>query len=341
MKRAINQVKLGAGFACLLSLASAPIFANDQTSPKVNFNQTFIEQVALPEINLSQRDSVLSLVLKAMPKTITVYPSEGYYYFSFFSNGEQIQGNLRFDASLRDDGKISFVYFKAKAMGDKDDGYDWVLSSENGVQLTKTSDFNYQLHFKDITRTIKIYDAKDELANKPELAEHETYVGPVFDESGVRLSLIFDTAAKRFIYLHNSVKGYSETFQALDTDARILIGSRTGFAYYHDKENKRKILIGVSRQNVENNSYYDGPFDQLPDSFVSPEALQRLIEEQSPQLKGKIGGYGVFLDEEDSRYAISNYLEYQHKDELYRAYQCRPYQEKLKLNQCLSKDILE
>ena len=44
-----------------------------------------------------------------------VYPTENYYYFGFMHNGIRYAGNIRLDASNRDDGKVIFAYFEDTA----------------------------------------------------------------------------------------------------------------------------------------------------------------------------------------------------------------------------------
>lgn len=303
--------------------------------PAVSFNQDFVEQSQAWGLDLQDRDAVLRHVLEAMESEIIVYPSEGYYYFSFLNEGEVIRGNLRFDASFRDEGKISFVYFKAHGQGETVDFFH-ILSKETGVSLTKKGALRYELEFGDLKRSVQIYDAKRELASKPDLGEREEYVGPTYDESGVRFDVVFDHGSKEFFYQHNIRLGASETFRALDNKGRLLIGNRTGFAYYSDADNKRRVLIGVSAANVANNSYFDGPFDQLPDSFVDGMHLKKLIELSNPESIGKIGAYGTFLNDEGSRYAISPYIEYANESELYAYLQCNEETERSRLNYCLT-----
>lgn len=103
----------GTRFAILLAVLFAvvpgwaPAWADGDaaTGPKVHFNETYIDETLSRGIDLRERNTVLAHVIGSMPPLITVYPSEGYYYFSFFSDGEVVGGNLRFDASSRDRAK--------------------------------------------------------------------------------------------------------------------------------------------------------------------------------------------------------------------------------------------
>ena len=73
---------------------------------------------------------------------------------------------------------------------------------------------------------------------------------------------------------------------------RILIGQRTGFAYYLDDKLDRKILVGVFEGNARVNNYFDGPFDQLPDNFLEGDTLRQIILEVEPSLAGQIDRFG-------------------------------------------------
>lgn len=124
----------------------------------------------------------------------------------------------------------------------------------------------------------------------------------------------------------------------LDNNNSILIGNRTGYAYFNDIKRSRRILIGVSFSSSADNSYFDGPFDQLPDSFVDPMHLKALIEKSDPRAIGRIGAYGVFVKEENSRYAIVPYLEYTGEKELFIYLQCSRVKKLSLLNKCLANE---
>jgi hypothetical protein len=96
----------------------------------------------------------------------------------------------------------------------------------------------------------------------------------------------------------------------------VLIGRRTGFAFYEDRPNRRKILIAVNGRNTDRNHYYDGPFDQLPDNYVPQINLKKYLETAYPFLKGRIDQYGGFLDQEGARALINPYTVYYEEEEL-------------------------
>src|SRR5262249_24036280 len=97
---------------------------------------------------------------------------------------------------------------------------------------------------------------------------------------------------------------------------RILIGKRTRFAFYRDRRQERKILVGVYEGNYRLNTYFDGPFDQLPDNFIEGETLRQAILEISPGFKGKIDRFGSSPDGE-VRFLIKPYASYKRESDLY------------------------
>src|SRR5262249_1968724 len=121
---------------------------------------------------------------------------------------------------------------------------------------------------------------------------------------------------RNFHYILDETHGVAdEFFQSARTD-RILIGRRTGFALYRDHRRERKILIGVYESNMRLNTYFDGPFDQLPDNFIEGETLRKAILEVQPELKDHIDRFGSAPSGE-VRYMIDTYLPYRRLDELY------------------------
>ena len=107
----------------------------------------------------------------------------------------------------------------------------------------------------------------------------------------------------------------AERFFPLPRADRILIGRRTGFAFYRDHLRERKVLVGAFEGNVRLNNYFDGPFDQLPDNFIEGEILRDAILAVSPEMKGKIDRLGS-ESSGDARYPIMPYLNYKRLDDL-------------------------
>ena len=125
----------------------------------------------------------------------------------------------------------------------------------------------------------------------------------------MRFLLVYNQKLKAFHYLLDETITPNESFTPSPSTDRILIGKRTGFAFYRDHKLDRKILIGVFEGNSRVNNYYDGPFDQLPDNFLEGNSLRDAILDVAPQLKGRIDRYGRSFDGE-TRYMVAPYTHY-------------------------------
>ena len=145
---------------------------------------------------------------------------------------------------------------------------------------------------------------------------------------------MYDNVAKTFLYILNSNLGFSETFSFIDKSGDLVIGNRTKFIYFNDKRRDRFILVGVEKNNIDSNSYYDGPFDQLPDSFMNGKKLKEYIIDYDPLVKNLIDNFGIYKNETTSRYAIESYLEYKNQAELFVLYKCLKKSDK-KINKCI------
>jgi hypothetical protein len=102
---------------------------------------------------------------------------------------------------------------------------------------------------------------------------------------------------------------------------RLMIGKRTGFAFYRDHRLDRMILVGVFLGNAVLNNYFDGPFDQLPDNFIEGETLRQALLQVDPKLRGKIDRFGAWPGGEE-RYMIAPYMFYEKEQDLDYFHQC-------------------
>ena len=104
--------------------------------------------------------------------------------------------------------------------------------------------------------------------------------------SAIRFFLVFNPKLRIFHYVLDETEAVAEQFFSPKKTDRILVGKRTGFAFYRDHRLNRKIMIGAFEGNMRANNYFDGPFDQLPDNFIEGETLREAILSVRPQLKG-------------------------------------------------------
>jgi hypothetical protein len=301
-------------FACALAaLIGGMAVASAQVSdpPKLNTHQSYIEDVTRPgALDVKDPLKVFAFVLNSLPERVKVYPTENYFYFTFMLNGSPYAGNIRLDASDRDQGKVQFGYYEQTSGWRDDTPITFrVLDTSSGVRLEKVERFLYRLTYADKTVLFELNDLSQVKPPATALAPRERFIGPIFDDSGIRFFLVYNPAIKNFLYiLDETVKVADDFFQSPKSD-RIIVGKRSGFVFYRDLRLDRKILIGVFDENVRINNYFDGPFDQLPDNFIEGETLRSAILEIQPSLKGVIDRFGGSADGE-IRYSIAPYKLY-------------------------------
>lgn len=255
-------------------------------------------------------------VLRALPERVKVYPTENYYYFKFLRGGVPYSGNIRLENETRDQGKVHFAYSTELADWPvRQQSFHALLDQAAGVAVEKLGPLEYRVSSAGKSVVFALNDLAGVRPPAGALAPNERYIGPVFDDSGLRFFLVFNDKLKLFHYILDETVPEPEQLAPSKVSRRILIGTRTGFAFYRDRQRERKILVGVFDANARNNNYFDGPFDQLPDNFIKGEALRSAIEAVEPGLAGKLDRFGSNFDGK-SRYLISPYLHYTQEDEL-------------------------
>ena len=284
---------------------------------EIHTNQAYVEEALnRPDFAIDDIQSVFRMVLASLPATVKVYPTENYYYFWFHHNGVKYAGNIRFDAEDRDQGVIHFNYFKDFTAWQRDEGdYSALLGAKQGVTVKPAGKLAYEVGLEGKTVRFELNDLSNVKPPEGAIAKGETYIGPIFDESGMRFFLVFNDELKTYLYIMDETAPVADQFNVSSVSERITIGIRTGFAYYDDRFAKRKILVGVNVLNTSVNNYLDGPFDQLPDNFIVGDTLQRTILAASPEMEGEIDRFGNSPDGE-TRYLIAPYLQYEQESEL-------------------------
>src|SRR5215510_13705099 len=87
--------------------------AQNAEVPRLETNQSYLEEVMrTTTLSINDPIAVFAFVLGSLPDRVKVYPTENYYYFSFAHNGKRYAGNIRLDASNRDEGKGIFAYYE-------------------------------------------------------------------------------------------------------------------------------------------------------------------------------------------------------------------------------------
>ena len=307
---------LSRAFLLLVSVAVASAGSAEPRQARLDTNQSYIEEAMRPPVlDVEDPQSVFAFVLSRLPSRVKVYPTENYYYFSFMHGHVRYAGNIRLDVNERDHGRLHFAYFEDMAEWKAEDSVKHVvLDKSHGVLLQKLEPLVYRVTHAGISVVFELNDLSNVKPPPGLLAKDERLIGPMFDESGLGFFLVFNGELKVFHYILDETSGVAEQF-TIGPSERILIGKRTGFAFYRDHKIDRKILIGVFEGNARVNNYFDGPFDQLPDNFIEGETLRSAILEAEPQLAGRIDRLGISPGGAD-RYMIAPYRHYRTPDDL-------------------------
>src|SRR5439155_3623371 len=80
---------------------------------------------------------------------VQVYPTENYYYFRFAHNGVRYAGDIRLDATDRDQGKVHFGYSEelAEWKRQKEVDLDLVLDASRGVTVERLERLIYRVSY--------------------------------------------------------------------------------------------------------------------------------------------------------------------------------------------------
>jgi hypothetical protein len=285
--------------------------------PNLFTNQNYIEMAKTNQhIDINSVNSIFDFVFAQLPEEVTVYPTENYYYYSFYHKGIEFSGNIRLDALDRDKGIVHFACFSTfNRWNDEIINHYKKFEKSDGVVLKQIAPLKYALSYRTKTVTFKLNDLSRVIPPVSKIRKDEQFIGPVFDESGIQLYLVYNQKIKKFHYILNEQGTIPETFTPSKINKDIIIGTRTGFSFYRDSHKKRYLLIGVYSGNSMVNNYYDGPFDQLPDNFIKEDALKNAFISQSPELNGKIDRYGN-TDNGTSRVLITPYIHYTYEQDL-------------------------
>jgi hypothetical protein len=306
---------LAAGAVTALLLGAGAARAGDTGALSTNeaVARSVERQVAL---DVKDKKAVFAYVFKQLPDKVKVFPTEHYYYFKFYHAGLVYAGNMRFENDLRDQGKLHFAYaIEFGAWLPPGETFHQLFERKDGIALDRVDDWTYRLTYEG--KTVEFELNKMEGVKPPPglIGPDEKYVGPIYDESAVRFFLVYNTRLKLFLYVLDETGPQSDQLVTAQKSDRILIGQRTGFAFYRDHKLNRRILIGVFETNSQVNNYFDGPFDQLPDNFLDGDTFRDMILEVAPYLKGQIDRYGSSFDGE-TRYMIAPYLHYSTENDL-------------------------
>lgn len=271
---------------------------------------------ALPAgVHLDSPIDVFHRLFAVLDDEVFVLPSENYYYFTCAVDGAVLHGDIALFADNRDAGVVTFAY-EADSPHEGPFGKEAELTARDGVRLRKLNDLDYAMTVGGRTVVFHLNGARTTPPRKARLAPGERFLASTLDDSGLEFFLVYSGSCNRLFWVLNDDVSVPEHFTRVLP--AVVIGVRSGFAFYDDVVHGRRVLIGVRKESVIRNDSYDGPFDQLPDNEIKAGRvhLQPYLEACYPWAKGKIDQYGVFLRDRSRRIAIVSYLEYGSEDEI-------------------------
>ena len=282
-------------------------------APYILFNQRWIETLSSDVLDLNDVDAVFWHVFSGLPKEVTVYPSENYYYFIFYQEGRQVWGNIRLPAGRRDRGVLSFGYFEFREspFGTSERlQRSKFFTLADGLIIDRVDGFKYVVHYGGKAVIFNLHRLRQDPPQLFTVPEDEVFIERTFDESGFQFFLLFNKRSNYFLWVLNEEEVVPDILDPLDDD--LLVGKRSGFAFYVDEAHgDRKVFAAVRGFDATRNDYYDGPFDQLADNYVDQTNLAEYIQLAFPSLRGRIDKYGYYTDRADSsRVAIYTYFVY-------------------------------
>lgn len=288
----------------------------------IRTNEAYIADVlAPPAFDIKAIDEVFDHIFSTLGDEVTVYPTENYYYFKFMHEGVPYAGNFRLDIADRDQGIVHFAYFSENnPFTEQTLSEHRPYSSEFGVTVEKKDELVYAVTRNGRTVTFKLNDLRGVAPAENQIGPNEVYLGPVFDESGVQMFLIWNPELKMFLYVLDESVASDQYFQS-SASSQIKIGYRSSFAYYSDRYLDRWILVGVRAAETMLNTYFDGPFDQLPDNFLKGNALGEALVALSPEVEGQIDRFGNSKDL-TGRMLVDPYILYEEETDLALFDQC-------------------
>jgi hypothetical protein len=248
---------------------------------------------------------VLAYVLDRTGARPVVYPTELYYYYTFPLGPRRVSGNIRFvDA---DRGVFSVGYFDQDNPGEMRTRE--FRDGEEGVHV-RLDDARHEVHLS-VGPIARVFVLDQSALTPPafELLPGERFISGVRDESGYYLDLIYWAPGRSFYYVLNPKRPRPETWSRAAEGPDVWFGDNSRFCFLRDTTTGRYILVGVHRGQIERNTWYDGPFDQVPPRLP----IRAILEEAYPYVKdaGGLDEYGNFLTQAGQRVAISPYQAYQ------------------------------
>lgn len=281
-----------------------------QENLNISFNQSFIESHQTKiNLNVNNKLQIFSAVFESLPDSVFVFPTENYYYFNFVADAVNYHGNIGLFRQLIQKNRINFSYYTNHNLSVGADRNHIELGPSEGLAISHISTFVISIEYNSKIVIFNLnemnFSTLNEIYYEP---NEESIVCPVFDESGYSFILIFNNDIKSFFWMLDNRSSIPDSL--IKIDENIFKGINSEFIFYRDSILNRYLLFGVKSENVYQNNWYDGPFDQIPDNhiYLGHFDFKKFLTQAYP--KFDFDFYGGFKDDKDSRIAISNYYLY-------------------------------
>lgn len=268
-----------------------------------------LEAAGLPWEELFESPAlVASVILAGVPSRTCVVPTEHYFYFEVQYAGVSIVGNVRFS-----DAETGVLHCGYALRGRPDIARYRALTSADGLCISTVPILRgFQTDVLDektgVIVSFLVPDAEMlPFANELPLLDTEQLVSPVIDESGNAFNLLYrrDTCTFLFVLVSSPPSDVLVEHPA----EQVWTGSESGFVYVLDDLGRLQ-LVGIRFEDVQNNSYFDGPFDQVPPRLP----IAALIRQAYPGIErfrdDELDDFGNWKSETGLRVAIAPYREY-------------------------------
>jgi hypothetical protein len=288
-------------------IASPPVvgrvhFQEHWLSERLGIESLQVEQEVDRSVNLDQPMSVFNYVFSSTGDTINVMPTELYYYWHFAYGDRTIHGNIRFTDI--DKGVVHFGFFDPIDRAFRGSGS---LGAKDGMIINRVGDRVYELNYLGAKKIVHIPSVlRDE--DTTQLIEGERLIATVLDESGLGFDLIYFDPESYFYFVLRKDSYETDELLTIIEGMPFEFGVESRFVYYAHPTSGRKVLVGVSGQNIWWNNYFDGPFDQVPPNLSIKDELEAAYPYVS--MRGGIDEHGNFVDLEHQRVSISPYQDY-------------------------------
>ncbi|PCI44409.1 MAG: hypothetical protein COB49_11165 [Alphaproteobacteria bacterium] len=305
-------------FLAITTFIAVTACSAEISDPVRNFalNENMIGEIAVGNRNdACDYSEVLPQLLAQIGPEANIYPSENYYYFSFNHAGSLFSGSLRLSSDRRDDGEIDYVCYESyRSWIHADDGIHVQkhLSAVDGVMVEKLSALSYRVKYGGEQTRFFLHKLDHTRPGSP-LLQNDIRVSRTQDESGAAFELIFNSKINDFYFLLDLQMSAPDGF--IRSAPNTLISRRTGFVYYHNPARKRHVLVGVNRREALLNSYFDGPFDHLPENDYIEIGFWDFVYKAYPNMIGNHTPGGT-IDADGMIFSIRPYRLYDQTSDL-------------------------